>query len=353
MADGNRNRDSPSDKLLPRKDDGSSTDNKGKQSDSSMASRIQDSASGLARNAFFTPGPPRDLAHTLASGGKAGPSSSASFERSSSQAVADQYRQSSASSSTQGHGGGAPSETFRSSAPTQQGFDLPPFSEEEFQHTYDGNIGSSFRHDTELGKGKERVGDSEFITPSGSQVPLGFDAAWQKGSHDAINNTTSQHPSDGAAVVSLLTDRSFDPEFPISAHEPAEPVDTELSQQSLTQDEIQMIETFRRQLPPPEQPQPSRINPASLIPDIDTFLNGVTPGPGTEATALRDNVLTNLPGAADWIAVEERYHDEVWGYLRPTLEAAAKEMEDNKDSQTAEDGPAVRRLKMVLTHMQR
>lgn len=352
MAEGNRNQDSRSGNP-PGKDDSSSTDNKGKQNDSSIASRIQDSASGLARSAFFAPGPPQDLAHSLASGGKPGPSSSASFERPSSQAVADQYRQSSASSSIQGQGAGTPLETFRSSASAQQGrFGQPPFSEEEFQHTYDGNTDHGFLADTGIGKGKGKAGGSEFISPDDSQIPSDFDVAWQRGSHDALHNATSQHSSDGAAVVSLLADRSFDPEFPISAHEPAEPVDTELSPQPLTPEEIQMIETFRRKLPPPEQSQPSRINPASLIPDIDTFLNGITPGPGTDAMALRDDVLTNLPGAADWIGVEERYHDEVWGYLRPTLEAAAKEMEDNKHSQKAEDGPAVRRLKLVLKHMQ-
>ena len=69
-------------------------------------------------------------------------------------------------------------------------------------------------------------------------------------------------------------------------------------------------------------------------------------------------MLTGLPGAEDWVAVEEMYQDEVWGYLKPALQAAAKEMEEQNQGQdqgqggsTGEDGPAVARLKMILRHM--
>lgn len=351
MADDKPNRDSHSDKT-PRKGDGSSTDNKGKQSDSSIASRIQDSASGLARSAFFTPGPSRDLAQTLASGGKTGPSSSTAFERSSPQTVADQYRQSSASSSAREQSAGAPSETFRSTGEGR--LDLPPFSEEEFQNAYDDGAYSNLSlNNTEIGKGQGKVRGAELDTTDTLHDPLGFHSTWERQSRETLPNTTiSQHPSDGQAVSTILSDPAFDPEFPPSAHEPFAPVPTDPSPpQALTPEEIKIIEHFRRYLPSPEQSNVPQLNPSSLIPDIDTFLNGL--GPGTDATALRDDVLTSLPGAKDWIAVEERYHDEVWGYLKPTLEAAKKEIEENKGSDLhGEDGPAVRRLKMVLRHMQ-
>lgn len=77
-----------------------------------------------------------------------------------------------------------------------------------------------------------------------------------------------------------------------------------------------------------------------------------------DTETLRNMVLSHLPGAEDWMAVEERYHDEVWGYLRPTLEAAKKEIEEKKEKEkqgspnVRKDGPAVRRLKMILRHMQ-
>lgn len=81
------------------------------------------------------------------------------------------------------------------------------------------------------------------------------------------------------------------------------------------------------------------------------------PAQSTE-TDLRDAVLTGLSGSEDWVAVEERYHDEVWGFLKPVLQAAKTEIDSqqrqgNKDglSGQGEDGPAVARLKMILRHM--
>lgn len=55
-----------------------------------------------------------------------------------------------------------------------------------------------------------------------------------------------------------------------------------------------------------------------LVPDIGAFLDTTQPQTGTgdanaSATSLRDAVLTGLPGAEDWVAVEEMYQDEVWG----------------------------------------
>jgi hypothetical protein len=89
----------------------------------------------------------------------------------------------------------------------------------------------------------------------------------------------------------------------------------------------------------------------SLIPDIDTF---IAQDSSTSDLGLRDSVLERLPGAGDWVGVQERYHDEVWGYLRPALEAAKTEMEGGGDGDgdgEGREGPAVRRLRMILKHM--
>lgn len=358
MAEDNRNRDD--DFNRPRKQDRSSSEKgkeKGKQSDASLASRIQDSATGLARNAFYTPGRPQELARNLPGGSKAEPSQSTSFERSSSQAVADQYGPSSASASSREQGVGVLSETFRSSSTSasQQGqFDLPPLAEEELLRTHD--TGAYDGTEVEKGKGKARDTESELNAVGDDRIPSHFDTAWEKASLETPSiATTPQQPSDGAPVVSILSEPAFDPEFPPSANEPFEPIDTELSPLTLTPEEVRTIELFRRHVPSEssdQQSQSRRINQFSLIPGVGSFLDSIPAGSGTDATALRDDVLTSLPGAADWMAVEERYHDEVWGYLRPTLEAAAKEMEEKTDPQKTEDGPAVQRLKMILKHMQ-
>ncbi|PWY71106.1 hypothetical protein BO94DRAFT_569416 [Aspergillus sclerotioniger CBS 115572] len=316
----------------------------------SLASRIQNSASGLARNVFSTPGSSADTAQLLANSGKAGNSSSHSAL-----AAAQQYRESStsASPSTRESSISTPAETFRSSSTVRTGgFDLPPLTEDEFQRTYgmesfssnNDSFISGLNADESKGKGKGRATDSDSTNPVTSD-------------QRALPDQPSLLSSDGDAVVSLLSDHTFDPEFPPTADEPAEIVETELSPVQLTPTEIQMIESFRRLTPPaasatPQDTSARNLTSLSLVPDIGDFLATVPSGGNSDAATLRDNVLTGLPGAADWLTVEERYHDEVWGYLRPTLEAAAKEMESNNNTGRAEEGPAVRRLKMILKHMQ-
>ncbi|KAL4925497.1 uncharacterized protein BDV17DRAFT_183403 [Aspergillus undulatus] len=326
---------------------------KGTQDNESIVSRIQSSASGLARNAFFSSARSGDTAHLLSdSSGKAAPSSS-----SSALAAAEQHGQSidpsSSSSSSRNKAVHGSAETFRSQPTAQSGgFALPGLAEDEFQNTYGGDLSETIDYpDKDKGKGRR-------IDPDTTESRTG---------KTAIPALT---PSDGDAVVSILNDRTFDPEFPPSANEPPEYPETDLSQFSpdLTPDEIQMIESFRRQLPAESQstrtphtdiPAKPGLNSFSLVPDIDSFLDTVHATPAADpstshATSLRDEVLTSLPGAAEWISVEDKYHNEVWGFLQPTLEEAAREIESKKEggSSSTEDGPAVRRLKMILKHMQ-
>ena len=94
-----------------------------------------------------------------------------------------------------------------------------------------------------------------------------------------------------------------------------------------------------------------RIAAGNAIPTGAGFTS--TSNSTSNSTSLRDAVLANLPGAGDWIGVQERYHDEVWGYLQPVLEEAKAEIEEKgvEGLGHGEDGPAVRRLKMILMHM--
>ncbi|GIC92732.1 uncharacterized protein Aud_009203 [Aspergillus udagawae] len=353
----------------PRKQGDSRKNDADSQNTPSLANRIQNSAAGLARSAFNATSSSADAAHVLGSGSKAGPSSSAS---SSALAAAEQYRENATPTSSNRASANHPAASFRSSSTGQQGaFELPPLTEDEFQRTYDesqvhSNIDlfPSTETETDTGKGKGKASNtpSPFSTPFSNIEPSpsssGLNTAWQ----NALPTTATTLPSDGEAVVSLLSDASFDPEFPSTAEEPFEPIETELLPPQLTPSEIKMIESFRRHAAletstptPATEPlsQTHRLTSFSLVPDIESVLDSVPAAQSTDATALRDAVLMGLPGAAEWVAVEERYHDEVWGYLRPTLEAAAKEMEARKEQGApVEDGPAVRRLKMILRHMQ-
>ncbi|KAI9374367.1 hypothetical protein BJX61DRAFT_306214 [Aspergillus egyptiacus] len=323
-------------------DEAPANSNRDSQGAQSLATRIQNSASGLARNAFLSSGSSGDTAHLLSDGGKAAPSSSST----SALAAAEQYRQSSGAPSTSSrdqinYGSG---DTFRSASAAQtRGFELPGLTEEEFQNQYGGGLSDNMDV-IDRGKGKAKARE---INPQSAEHNL-YDT-----------QTAASVSSDGDAVVSLLANPTFDPAFPPQPNEPPEYLDTELAPPQLTQAEMQMIESFRRELPAEPQSQqtqnhPHQLNPSSLVPDIGSFLDTLPASNSSTsaATSLRDTVLTSLPGAAEWISVEEKYHDEVWGYLQPTLEAAAKEIESTKDSPESTEGPAVRRLKMILRHMQ-
>ncbi|KAL2003931.1 hypothetical protein VTN02DRAFT_1627 [Thermoascus thermophilus] len=359
---------------------------RGDQPSSSMASRIQDSASSLLRNAISGPGGhglAADLSQSLANGSKAGPSASRGSWAGSSSAAADTFHSHSTGagrsvSSSAGEGAELSTrpESFRSGATAQGGFELDQLAQEDFERGHVDDHLDTTRPDLEDVKGKGKRRETPFPdrdpTLQAGEDLSNFHAAWEGAAHHATTTAQSSsipqitepslEPTDGAAVVSLLSDPSFQPDLlPSSADE-----DLDLDPvPPLTPAEIEIINSFRRhpanQQPAETAPQPHRLTARSLIPDIDTFLaqdSLFPPAAGAiNTTALRDTVLSHLPGAEDWMAVEDRYHDEVWGFLRPTLEAAKKEIDEKKRNEQqgghpARDGPAVRRLRMILRHMQ-
>lgn len=186
-----------------------------------------------------------------------------------------------------------------------------------------------------------------------------------------------ENEHDGAEVVMMLSDPSFQPGLATWDDEENEhyggthdglgfgldlddndPLDSEGFPHALVRGlspaEMQILDSFRKQQPEQHQ-QKKKITALSLVPDIDSFLSEHnTSTISTNDDALRNEVISNLIGAEEWLNVDERYGDEVWGYLRPVVEAAAaeiKEKEVHKDGDG--DGPAVKRLKMILRHMAR
>lgn len=210
------------------------------------------------------------------------------------------------------------------------------------------------------GKGKGKASEKEY-----EQDYQPFENTWQSitATHSEPQSAY-QNAQDGSELLTLLTSPSFNPEFPelITTTDNLDPalVPNDLSDPSpfpLSAQEIQTLESFRRKLGSHPTQGQRRINPTSLIPDIDNFLSTVPAQTQNDATALRDAVLTGLPGAEEWMAVEEKYQDEVWGFLKPVLEEARREMEEKEENGgdmekgREEDGPAVARLKMILRHM--
>jgi hypothetical protein len=207
-------------------------------------------------------------------------------------------------------------------------------------------------------KGKQRAHD-----PAQQEYSSAWERAYPQSQAPAqppVRASYEPNANDGLEVVSLLSDSTFDPNT--DPYNPEYDIDASAEPAPLTPDEIKALESFRRSFSSESQMQGdiqqgrgtgAGISDMSLIPDIDTFLAQDTFGSGSGSMALRDSVLENLPGAGDWMGVQERYHDEVWGYLRPALEAAKSEMEENRnvEGQGHSEGPAVRRLRMILKHM--
>ncbi|KAJ5936607.1 hypothetical protein N7466_003057 [Penicillium verhagenii] len=372
----------------------------------SLARRIQTSAKDAART-FVPQGPSSNAAQTLsnATNAKTGPSSSHASAGSSAQEILG-------STSRPGPSERARGEAFRASGVgpdtntslrAQGGFELPALSAEEFER----GAGSEHEHEHGYGHGQEPGIENSFSSAGpGSRdsredlqsstgnwkgkrrawdpVQVEYTSAWERAQADTNAHSTTHanmnmNAADGAAVVSLLSDTSFDANFggaygDEDAYGAGVDLDPHAAPPPLTAGEIQMLESFRREIAREEGgvegvAKSAQLSSFSLVPDIDAFLQENDPAayartaavPSTEhtrskgyaSTPLRDAVLSKLPGAEDWVGVHERYHDEVWGYLRPALEAAKVEIEEKETAgdNGDRDGPAVQRLKMILRHM--
>lgn len=274
----------------------------------SLASRIQSSATGLARSTL-RPGP--DQTSTLSSNNKAEPSSSTSHV-------------SQGSIAEPATPAGPKQQSFRSSASATA---IP----DDFQNTIQlDDIDNEDVVDNSKGKGR-----LESAWQATNQATRGQDQDQDQDQGRGYNLQSE----DGAAVVTLLSSSSLE-------EDPALIPDIELDPTPLplSINEQEALDSFRLSFDGP------RLTSSSLVPDIDTFLSqGIASGDLKSGTALRDEVLARLPGAGDWVDVQERYHDEVWGFLEPVLEAARTEMEQGE----SQEGPAVRRLRMILGHMGR
>ncbi|KAJ5857949.1 hypothetical protein N7455_008843 [Penicillium solitum] len=448
----------------------------------SLASRIQTSATGLAKSAFQ---PSSDLANTLASttsSKPAGPSSLPNTQTSRDLSANTTPHGAPGSSSGSASGSAYAAQSFREHdtyTSTPGGFALPALTEDEFQgnaytHGYDGIGIDNTQADllrantttTTTNTNQPQFQSQDLQTPSSTwkgkarahdPTQHQFETVWQRQWHDQQTPQTTDTPTtDGAAVVSLLSDITFDPNFEDPTTVPDSEIDIAAAPAPLSVAEREMLDSFRRGLGldveedrNKEREGNVRLTGASLIPDIDVFLsqgvgaesgigigsgtgigigtgegnamamatgsgsgfiptsirddvlrnipggsewvgvqetdievflsqgvgvgagagsgtrigegNAVSTGAGftststsnSNSTSLRDAVLANLPGAGDWIGVQERYHDEVWGFLQPVLEEAKAEIEEKgvEGLGHGEDGPAVRRLKMILMHM--
>ncbi|EQL32434.1 hypothetical protein BDFG_05443 [Blastomyces dermatitidis ATCC 26199] len=310
-----------------------------------------------------------------------------------------------------------PSESFRSAPPsaasnlydeddyrTWERFQDPP----QNNTINDSNGGDALLlhpYDVSSGKGKGKFRteepvdllDPSAITTSSSSASLEkhlpndtFDFAWHNStttttrnhnhSQNQRNNPTrdlshhtsyTPHSTDGQAVVALLSSPTFQP----ATFTPPESPESELFE--LDASMLQPPSTFSSSSSS-SSPNPSPTttgtttttttqtpsfppNQLSLIPDINSILTAIQQQQQQQSHPHDQHGQDwewdwrEMPGVAEWLEVDGTYQDTVWGFLKPYVEAARKEIierrEDGGGGGAVEDGPAVKRLRMVMRHL--
>lgn len=305
--------------------------------DRSMINRVQSSASGLLRNAVAGTGANdlnADLSNSLSSTGKASSSQGSRTAGSSLSATESSRLSSNAPGATGAGEHRLQSDSFRSGLASQEdGFELGETNGNDLLYDLSDTKGKGTGTGTT--SGEEPLSQQQSLTTNDLST---FNTAWN-----------TQQPQDGSDVVALLSNPSFQPDNPDP--EPAAPEPSEDQEIELSPSEIDLINSFRRHpsMPPSSTlHSPPPLNPLSLIPDLSSQ---------PESQQSEESHLRTLPGISEWVDLDQTYHAEVWGYLRPHIRAAMDEIEERRKEGGAggeggtKDGPAVRRLQMILRHM--
>ncbi len=159
-----------------------------------------------------------------------------------------------------------------------------------------------------------------------------------------------RHRADGAAVVALLSDPSFNIDDAVadSTTDDSHFTDADPLLANLSPQQLATLSVIKSQLPPPPVHRvPSPTNPLNLIPNFDD--SAWSEG----RSSLEDSVDATKAHLAQWWSVLNNYQDEVWGDILPLMEEARQEVEQAMSSESGRlnEGPAVRRLAMVLGHV--
>lgn len=150
---------------------------------------------------------------------------------------------------------------------------------------------------------------------------------------------------DGAAVVALLSDQAFTVD-----EEPSSTLDWENAGREGQY--YERLQKGKRPAIPVDASHPSK--PLVLMPDFCAPWNSSHASLAARKTIHdRGHFPESTSGDVQpWIEILHRYHDEVWGEMLPLVQQAREEVKAATENQACfQDGPATRRLKMVLRHL--
>ncbi len=287
----------------------------------SFPGAIVDSASGLLRDAVTSRGSQvgTTLSQALAAGGKGGSTSGGAASASTSLQDANAYIGPSISDgSASGH------ENFRS-IPGQSDARPEAFNGmtlDQFLKTDLHSTGNVFEDDIVSSKGKQAVYLFGAPESTSDNSDAQFAAVWD--SNAGLGSAQAAGPvpiEDGEEVVKLLSDPNFQPDIWMGGDAQAEEPYT------ISQEEAQLSQWFVHEVQR-NSSQKGRIQDA-----VDAARAA---RPYNEFATIFDDM--------------ERYHEDVWASIGPLVQAAREEQRAALEDSTG-DGPAVRRLRMVMAHL--
>lgn len=294
-----------------------------------ISQRLWDSASGLLRDTISSnhDDSARALAHALASQGKAGPSTTASAQPGN---LGEPPR----SINGKQYSGSTPHsrETFRESSADRSSnsefggigniMSLDDFIDSA-QHE---NVVPNWQHNS-TAKGKQKLSslaeDPADHRAADSELPAVWDSTTTNHTRGQAMNGAQRlaeiSESDGADVVKLLQD----PNLTLWSDEAGDEEDIPYT---ITEEDSRIAELLRN----------IGTNTVSK-PSYESAISAAKHGePFKNFSSFFDDV--------------ENYQDEVWGYIQPLVEKAKRESTVQR-SADEEEGPATRRLRMILAHI--
>lgn len=328
----------------------------------SASRRVGSSASSLLKDAVLHTQPEQlitGLSSAFASSSKGGQSTASpgSFYSTSEHLQAQRYESGNASSIRY-------DESFRTQAQTHQALSVPhefdsfmtdsdKLLEPEHRSSSYGNFQLPRRN------GKHRAVVEEdgaavvelladpIFSPNGTPHS-GFAATMEEKRHGISKE-------DGAAVVALLAGPTFDIDEPPSNASDRETEDAIYLHLHQSEEFQQLLARFKSIFPSAAAHQnPSPANPLNLLPDFSNA-DHCSKAPFTKSTdrtfGETERAITN--SLEPWLDVLTSYKDHVWGDLLPLVRDARQEVNGavEKGAQASYEGPAIRRLGMILNHI--
>jgi hypothetical protein len=192
-----------------------------------------------------------------------------------------------------------------------------------------------------------------------------LESAWKDTAKGTTTlDTSNTHPgasnfqeTDGAAVVALLADPSFnvdtDTVFPQSGLVPEQTIDDLFPHAKALR---QQSGTSERPQPPIHKPMPTN-HPLALKPRsdeenraIEQNINNIMDGTFTDQHLSASQ--TDDAWISDWLGVLDSYTDEVWGDMLPIVRETRAQLDEIRTGTATIDSKAVARLKMIIGHLQ-